>query len=126
MQVLLADDDDLNRAVTQKLLEKLGCIVSAVSSGSECLGAIGPASSPFQIIILELQMPELDGFEVAMRIRKFRSRSWPLIAMTSSTDEDIWEKCSQIGMNGIIRKPVLLQEIAIELQKVLMQANKYV
>ena len=72
-------------------------------------------------------MPELDGFEVAKRIQKFRSRSWPLIvAMTASAEEDILEKCSQIGMNGVIRKPVLLQEIAIELRKALMQANKVV
>ncbi|MBA0830864.1 hypothetical protein Goarm_015365 [Gossypium armourianum] len=125
LQVLLADDDDLNRAVTRKLLEKLGCSVSAVTSGFECLTSIGPASSPFQIVILELQMPELDGFEVAMRIRKFRSRNWPLIvAMTASTEDDTWERCSQIGINGVIRKPVLLQGIAIELRKVLMQANK--
>ncbi|KAK6254807.1 Signal transduction response regulator [Theobroma cacao] len=127
LQVLLADNDDVNRAVTRKLLEKLGCTVSAVSSGFECLSAIGTASSPFQIVILELQMPELDGYEVALRIRKYRSRSWPLIvAMTASGDEDVWERCSQIGMNGVIRKPVLLQEIAIELRKVLTQANKVV
>ncbi|KAE8670401.1 Detected protein of unknown function [Hibiscus syriacus] len=77
LQVLLADADDLNRAVTRKLLEKLGCSVSAVSSGFDCLSSIGPASSPFQSSFLELQMPELDGYEVAMRIRKFRSRNWP-------------------------------------------------
>lgn len=125
LQVLLADDDDLNRAVTRKLLEKLGCSVSAVTSGFECLTSIGPVSSPFQIIVLELQMPELDGFEVAMRIRKFRTHNWPLIvAMTASADDDTWERCSQIGINGVIRKPVLLQELAIELRKVLMQANK--
>ncbi|KAK8511164.1 hypothetical protein V6N13_013581 [Hibiscus sabdariffa] len=125
LQVLLADDDDVNRAVTRKLLEKLGCCVSAVSSGFDCLSSIGPASSPFQIVILELQMPELDGYEVAMRIRKFRSRSWPLIiVMTSSALEDIQEKCSHIGINGVIRKPVLIQELTIELRKVFMQTNK--
>ncbi|OMO95528.1 hypothetical protein COLO4_15820 [Corchorus olitorius] len=127
LQVLLADDDDVNRAVTRKLLEKLGCIVSAVSSGFECLSALGPASSPYQIVILELQMPELDGYEVAMRIRKFRSRNWPLIvAMTACAEDDVWERSLQIGMNGVIRKPVLLQELAIELRKALLQANKVV
>lgn len=127
LQVLLADDDDTNRAVTRKLLEKLGCIVSVVSSGFECLGALGPAASSFQVVLLDLHMPELDGFEVAMRIRKFRSRSWPLIvALTASADEDVWERCSQIGMNGIIRKPVLLDGIAAELRRVLLQANNVV
>ncbi|XP_022722095.1 protein EIN4-like, partial [Durio zibethinus] len=90
LQVFLADDDDVNCAVTRKLLKKLGCIVSAVSSGFDWLSAIGPTSSPFEIVILELQMPELDGFEVAMRIRKSRNHSWPLIvAMTASTEKDI-------------------------------------
>ncbi|KAE8717646.1 Ethylene receptor 2 [Hibiscus syriacus] len=125
LQVLLVEEDDVNRARTRKLLEKLGCSVSAVPSGFDCLSSIGPATSPFQIVFLELQMSKLDGYEVAMRIRKFRSRSWPLIvAMTASDEEDIWEKCSQIGINGVIRKPILLQEIAIELRKVLMQANE--
>ncbi|TYJ45259.1 hypothetical protein E1A91_A02G043100v1 [Gossypium mustelinum] len=125
LHVLLADDDTVNRAVTGKLLEKLGCIVSVVSSGFECLSAIGSTTSPFQIVILELQMPELDRFEVATRICKFRSRSWPLIiAMTASIDQDIWERCLQIGMNGVIQKPVLLHEIAVELRKVLVQANR--
>ena len=127
LQVLLADDDDTNRAVTRKLLEKLGCNVSVVSSGFECLGALGSASSTFQIVLLDLHMPELDGFEVAMRIRKFRSRSWPLIvALTASADEDVWERCLQIGMNGIIRKPILLEGIAEELRRVLLQANNVV
>lgn len=127
VQVLLADDDNVNRAVTRKLLEKLGCIVTSVSSGFECLSATGPGGSSFQIILLDLHMPELDGFEVARRIRKFRSHNWPLIiALTASADEDLWERCMQHGMNGIIRKPVLLQGIANELRRVLMQANKVV
>lgn len=125
LRVLLADDDDVNRAVTRRLLEKLGCNVSTVSSGYECLSALGPAVSAIQIVLVDLHMSDLDGFEVTMRIRKFCSRNWPLIiALTASDDEDIWEKCFQVGMNGIIQKPVLLQGIADELRRVLLQANK--
>jgi len=124
LQVLLADADDLNRAVTRKLLERLGCNVATVASGFECLSALGPAAS-FQVVLLDLQMPELDGYEVAMRIRKFRSRSWPLIiAMTASSDDDVWDKCLQIGINGVIQKPVVLKGISYELRRVL--ANKVV
>lgn len=65
IQVLLADDDSVNRLVTRKLLEKLGCHVSAVSSGLECLSALGPAGTSFQILLLDLHMPEMDGFKVA-------------------------------------------------------------
>ncbi|PIA45297.1 hypothetical protein AQUCO_01700676v1 [Aquilegia coerulea] len=123
LRVILADDDGVNRLVTRKLLEKLGCHVTAVSSGFECLSALGTAGSSFQIILLDLHMPEMDGFEVAMRVRKFQSRSCPLIvALTASADEDVWQRCLQVGMNGLIRKPVLLEGIAAELHSVL-QAN---
>lgn len=126
LQVLLADGDDGNRAVTRKLLEKLGCNVTAASTGFECLSAIGPATSTYQICLLDLEMPDLDGFEVAMRVRKFRSRSWPMIiALTANADEDLWEKCLQSGMNGVIRKPVTMQGIADQLSRVLAQATKH-
>lgn len=124
LQVLLADDDDVNRMVTKKLLEKLRCQVSTVSTGFECLSALGPSATSFQVIILDLHMPEMDGFEVAMRVRKFRSRNWPLIiALTASSEDHMWERCLQVGMNGLIRKPVLLQRLAEELQRVLQRAG---
>lgn len=125
LKVVLADDDNVNRSVTKKLLEKLGCQVSAVSSGFECLSALTHAENPFRVVILDLYMPEMDGFDVAMRIRKFRSRNWPLIiALTASVDENIRQKCIQIGMNGVIRKPVLLQGMADELRRVLQRASE--
>ncbi|KAK7393664.1 hypothetical protein VNO78_22225 [Psophocarpus tetragonolobus] len=123
LQVLLAENDDVNRAVTQKLLQKLGCVVTCVSSGFECLSVIGPAGSSFQVILLDLHMPELDGFEVATRIRKFTSRNWPVIVALSASAEDLYDRCMQIGMNGVIRKPVLLHGIASELRRILVQGN---
>lgn len=124
LQVILADDDSVNRMVTKKLLEKLGCQVTAVSSGFQCLTALGPSSTTFQLVILDLHMPEMDGYEVAMRIRKFRSRSWPLIiALTASAEENVWERCLQVGMNGLVKKPVLIQGIAEEIRKVLARAG---
>ncbi|XWS64737.1 hypothetical protein CRYUN_Cryun05aG0029400 [Craigia yunnanensis] len=125
LQVLVADDDDINRTVTKKLLEKLGCEVTAVSSGFECLSAVSHAENSFRIIVLDLHMPEIDGFEVAMRIRKFRSRNWPLIiALTASDEDHVWEKCRQMGMNAVIQKPVVLQGMADELQRVLQRAGE--
>ncbi|XP_059307836.1 protein EIN4 [Lycium ferocissimum] len=124
LHVLLTDDDDVNRLVTRKLLEKLGCQVTAVSTGFQCLSALGPSLTTYQVVILDLQMPEMDGFEVALRVRKFRSRSWPLIiALTASSEEQVWERCLQVGMNGLIRKPVLLQGLADELQRLLQRGG---
>ncbi|KAJ7973566.1 Ethylene receptor [Quillaja saponaria] len=125
LKVVLADDDDVNRMVTKKLLEKLGCQVTAVSSGFECLAALSSSENSSRIIFLDLQMPDMDGFEVATRIRKFRSRNWPLIiALTASAEDNVWERCLQVGMNGVIRKPVLLQGIADELRRVLQRAGE--
>lgn len=125
LQVLLADGDDMNRAVSKKLLEKLGCTVTAVSSGFECLTALGSAGSCFQILLLDLHMHDLDGFEVASRIRKLRTMSLPLIiAVIASDEDDFWEKFKRVGINGVIRKPVILPEMTDELRRVLLQVNK--
>uniref|UniRef100_A0A7N0UUD6 Ethylene receptor n=2 Tax=Kalanchoe fedtschenkoi TaxID=63787 RepID=A0A7N0UUD6_KALFE len=125
LKVLLADDDNVNRAVTRKVLEKLGCAVSTASSAFECLSASGPSGSPVQIILLDLQMSELDGYEVAAKIRKFQSPSWPLIiALTTHADNGVWERCLQSGINGVVQKPVSQRRIADELRRVLAQAKK--
>lgn len=122
LRVLLADDEDINRSVTKKLLEKLGCEVTAVSSGFECLSALGHGGNSFRIVILDLHMAEMDGFEVAMRIRKFCSHNWPLIvAMTTSPEDHVWERCRQIGINAVIQKPILLQIMTDELKRLLQQ-----
>ncbi|CAN4096070.1 unnamed protein product [Withania somnifera] len=113
LRVLLADDDDVNRMVTKKLLEKLGCQVTAVSTSFQCLSAMGHATTSIQVVILDLHMPEMDGFRVAMRVRKFHSRK-----------EQISDRCLQVGINGLIRKPVLLQGMAEELQRVLQRAGE--
>lgn len=125
MKVLLADADDVNRAVTKKLLEKLGCLVSSVSSGYECLSILSLSTSSFQVVLLDLHLPDLDGFDVALKIRKLRSRNWMLIvALTASDDGEMREKCLQVGMNGVIAKPGSLQEVACELEGIVLQANR--
>lgn len=126
VNVLLVDYDDVNRAVMRKMLEKLGCIVAVVSSGYECLGAVGPTASSLQIILLDLHLFDVvDGFEFTRRLRKHQSHSWPLIiGLAATTDEDVSRKCLQFGMTGIIRKPVLLPGLANELQKVLHRESR--
>lgn len=120
LRVLLADDDDVNRAVTRKLLEKLGFSVTSVSSGIQCLSSLNSSGTLYQLVILDLHMPHMNGFEVATRIRKLRSRSWPaIVALTASSDEHVWQRCLQAGMNGLIRKPIMLQAMGDELYRVL-------
>ncbi|EFH60711.1 hypothetical protein ARALYDRAFT_477715 [Arabidopsis lyrata subsp. lyrata] len=125
LRITLADDDDVNRTVTKRLLEKLGCEVTAVSSGFECLSALSNVEMSYRVVILDLQMPEMDGFEVAMKIRKFCGHHWPLIiALTASTEDHVRERCLQMGMNGMIQKPVLLHVMASELRRALQSASE--
>ncbi|XP_010519963.1 PREDICTED: protein EIN4-like [Tarenaya hassleriana] len=126
LRVTLADDDDVNRTVTKRLLEKLGCEVTAVSSGFECLSSLANAEMAYRVVILDLQMPEMDGFEVAVKVRKFsRGSRWPLIvALTASTEDRVRERCLQMGMNGLIQKPVLLHVMASELRRVLQNSGE--
>lgn len=121
LQVLLADTDNVNRSVTQKFLQKLGCAVTSVSSGFECLSLFGPAGgSPFELILLDLHLPDIDGFEVTSRIWKLKSRNRPIVvALTASFEQDLREKCRHIGFNAVIRKPILLKAFSDELQRIL-------
>ncbi|URD94193.1 Ethylene receptor [Musa troglodytarum] len=120
LQVLLVDDDGINRKVTHKLLEKLGCCVSPLSTGAECLSSIGTSGAQFQLVILDLNMPMMNGYEVATKVRDMRTGCRPLIvALTASTEEHVWERCVKSGMNGLIRKPVLLPELERELLRAL-------
>ncbi|CAN4105879.1 unnamed protein product [Withania somnifera] len=111
--------------VTKKLLEKLGCLVTAVSTGFQCLNAMGHSTTSIQVVILDVHLLEMDGFRVSMRTWKFHSRSWLLIiALSSTSEEQVWVRCLQVGINGLIRKPVLLQGMAEELQRVLQRAGE--
>ncbi|KAK4767610.1 hypothetical protein SAY86_015360 [Trapa natans] len=124
LHVLLADGEDTNRSVTKKQLEKLGFKVSTATSGFECLSALSHLENSFRIIILDIHMPDMDGFDIAMRIRKYRSRNWPLIiALTASTEEKVMERCLQVGMNGLIQKPAVLHTIAEELRRALNRSS---
>ncbi|XP_047078167.1 ethylene receptor 4-like [Lolium rigidum] len=98
LRILLADGDGMSQAVTQKLLEKLGCQVTPVSSGAHCLTLLGNADSSFQLLFLDLDM---DAFEVALRIRELRNRCWLLIvaALAVSVDDSVREMCRQSGIN---------------------------
>ncbi|KAK7344131.1 hypothetical protein VNO77_13436 [Canavalia gladiata] len=125
LKVVLAEDDGINRTVTKKLLEKLGCQVTAVSSGFECLSVVSGSGNSFRIILLDLHMHEMDGFEVAKRIRKFHGHNWPLIiALVASAEDQVKEKCLLAGMNGLIQKPIVLHQIADEIRTVLQRAGE--
>uniref|UniRef100_J3LIH4 Ethylene receptor n=1 Tax=Oryza brachyantha TaxID=4533 RepID=J3LIH4_ORYBR len=118
--LLIDDDDDINLVVARKLLEKLGCVVSSPPSGSGFLSSVGSSAASCQLVVLNLEMKRANALDVATRISQYRNRSgrWPII-MAMASDQKVWEKCAQSGINGILKKPVILQELKDELARVL-------
>lgn len=99
--------------VTRGLLMRLGCEVTVVSSGSECLQVISQPGQSFQVLLLDVCMPEMDGYEVAIRIQQgFARHERPLlVALTANTDRATRDKCLELGMDGVILKPISLEKM---------------
>ncbi|MDO6823278.1 response regulator [Marinobacter sp. 1_MG-2023] len=108
MKVLLVEDNPVNRTLTRRLLEKLGCDVMTANDGEA-------ASSlwqwhPFDLIFMDCVMPRVDGFEATRRLRAWEiSRKRPrvpVVALTASAMEEDEERCRQAGMDSFVAKPV--------------------
>jgi CheY-like chemotaxis protein len=115
LKILLADDNSVNQKLTARLLEKRGHTVIVVENGKEALTAIGlPSQQPFNMILMDVQMPEMDGFEATAAIRQKESATGihiPIIALTAHAMKSDREKCLEAGMDGYISKPIKSEEL---------------
>lgn len=114
-KVLLAEDIDLNRELVTDMLEAAGMIVTGVTNGAEAVEAV-KASEPgdFDIILMDIKMPEMDGYEATRQIRALSDRKLsqiPIIAQTANvSDEDIRE-AYESGMNKVLAKPITIAKV---------------
>jgi two-component system sensor histidine kinase/response regulator len=102
-KVLLAEDNLLNQKLGERILSNMGMNVTLASNGSIALDLA--RNKVFDVIILDLQMPIMDGIEACRNIRIFNQKT-PIIAMTGSTYSEDREMCYQAGMNDYISKPI--------------------
>jgi signal transduction histidine kinase/ligand-binding sensor domain-containing protein/CheY-like chemotaxis protein len=117
MRILLAEDNIVNQKVARGLLEKQGHSVTVASSGMEAVAI--SAQQPFDVILMDVQMPEMDGFEATRRIRaRERGESLPIIAMTAHAMPGDRERCLAAGMDGYISKPIKLEAVLSEISTV--------
>jgi CheY-like chemotaxis protein len=112
LYILLAEDNLVNQKVACKLLERRGHDVTVVNNGAEALSALEQRA--FDLILMDVQMPEMDGLEATRQIRG-RERSTgihvPILAMTAHAMKGDKERCLAAGMDGYISKPIHVQSL---------------
>lgn len=102
-KVLLVEDNELNRLVAQNTLQNFKCTITEAENGVEALSILSQQN--FDIILMDIQMPVLDGIETTKILRKKHNISTPIIALTANAFKTEVEKCKQAGMDDYITKP---------------------
>ncbi len=117
IDILLAEDNTVNQKVALRFLERLGYRAHAVGNGLEALTAI--ESHPYNLILMDLQMPEMDGLEASRQIRRRlpAERQPKIVALTANAMQGDRERCLAAGMDDYISKPVKLHEISAAIRR---------
>jgi two-component system sensor histidine kinase/response regulator len=120
VRLLLAEDNAVNQKVALRQLEKLGYAADAVADGDEAVRAV--QQMPYDVILMDCQMPRLDGYAATRRIREIESRTpgmrrHHIIALTANSMSGDRDKCLQAGMDDYVSKPVRREDLAAALEK---------
>jgi CheY-like chemotaxis protein len=106
--ILIVEDNVINQQVTVKILDTYGCKTQVVTNGREAVEAL--RRNTYDAVLMDLQMPEMDGFEATKAIRDpsgdCLNPQIPIIALTANAQEETREKCLSIGMDDFLTKPV--------------------
>jgi two-component system sensor histidine kinase/response regulator len=112
LNILVAEDNVVNQKLAMKLLEKRGHKVTLAGNGREALAAVG--KKPFDLVIMDVQMPVMDGLEATAQLREreeLTGQHQPVIAMTALVMKGDRERCMAAGMDGYLSKPIRPQEL---------------
>jgi CheY-like chemotaxis protein len=112
LRILVADDNHINQKVTASLLQNQGHRADVVSNGNEAVQAYKLV--PYEIVLLDLQMPEMDGYEASRQIRSLqreRGRHCAIVAVTAHAMAGFKEQCIAAGFDDYISKPIVPQEL---------------
>jgi signal transduction histidine kinase/CheY-like chemotaxis protein len=113
-RILLAEDVDINREVVQTLLEPTQLEIYCAENGAEAVRMFTEAPEKYEMIFMDVQMPEMDGYDATRHIRALdipKAKTIPIVAMTANVFKEDIEKCLQSGMNGHVGKPLDFKEV---------------
>jgi two-component system sensor histidine kinase/response regulator len=106
LRVLLVEDNEINKQIAEELLRTVGAIVSIATNGAEAVAKVNDAG-PFDAVLMDVQMPVMDGYEATRIIRSdARFTSLPIIAMTAHALVEERKRCLAVGMNDHVSKPI--------------------
>jgi signal transduction histidine kinase/CheY-like chemotaxis protein len=125
-RVLLAEDMEINREIVSALLEPALVTIDYAENGAEAVKKITAAPDSYDIVFMDVQMPEMDGYEAARRIRAFEKgrkeispvspKEIPIVAMTANVFQEDIKKCLEAGMNDHVGKPLNFEEVLEKLR----------
>ena len=124
-KVLLAEDNLINQKLTVRLLEKQGWQISVANNGNEVLNLLD--KNKFDFILMDVQMPEMDGIEATREIRKREEETGkhvPIIALTANAFKEDKKKCLEAGMDEYATKPIKINEIFSVIEKIFIKFKK--
>jgi two-component system, sensor histidine kinase and response regulator len=108
-RILVAEDNIINQKVFELILRKAGFQVHVVSDGKQALEA--HRSTPYDLILMDLQMPEMDGLEATRQIRSLAQKQPIIIAVTADIIAGVRERCLEAGMDDYVSKPVSREQL---------------
>jgi CheY-like chemotaxis protein len=127
IHILIAEDNPVNQDVARAMMRKMGFRADVVANGKEAINAL--QTIPYDLVMMDCQMPEMDGFKTTLRIRNgtcgVLNPGIPIIAMTASTMRGDRDRCIQAGMNDFIAKPVQLRELTEMLTRWLAKTKNF-
>jgi CheY-like chemotaxis protein len=118
--ILLVEDQEPNQVLALEQLGKLGYTVELAQNGQEACTRVQEAGTDYALILMDCQMPMMDGFQATEQIRAYEKHvggHTPIIAMTAQAMKQDEERCLAVGMDGYLRKPVRLQELKNALEQ---------
>jgi CheY-like chemotaxis protein len=119
LRILVAEDNTVNQVVVVGLLEKQGYVATVAATGHEVLAAL--EREEFDLILMDVQMPDMDGIEASLAIREKEKTSgghMPIVALTAYAMSGDRERCSSAGMDGYTTKPIRAQRLFDEIERV--------